>query len=257
MSMVARDLTVERLGRTVLRSVSLRIEPGECVSVIGPNGAGKSTLMATLLGFLPRVAGTVQIDGAPIESLTRREVARRVAYVPQIQEGYLGYRVREVVEGARYAHLKPLEPLGPDDHAAVRAAVEATRLEPLWERTVDTLSGGERQKVWIASALAQASPALFLDEPTTALDPAHQAELIHIMRGALTAGRTLLVICHDLNLPLVLGGRVIALRDGRVMFDEPVEALRDTQRLEALYGTRFALHRDKLGKLSLQLELDP
>jgi iron complex transport system ATP-binding protein len=248
-------LGVKRLGRTVLRDVSLGIKRGECVSVIGPNGAGKSTLMSALLGLIPADRGQVRIGGTDIGQLSRRQIARRIAYVPQLQEGYMGFRVREVVESGRYAHLDPLDPLGDADRQAVAAAVDATRIHDVLERPVDTLSGGERQKVWIAAALAQASPALFLDEPTSALDPAHQVELIRIMHRYSAAGNTLVVICHDLNLPLALGGRVVALRKGEIFFNEPVDALRNPLRLGELFGTDFVLHHGSNDEISLHVRV--
>jgi len=249
-------LTVQRLRRLVLRDVSLRIEKGQCVSIIGPNGAGKSTLMAAMLGLLPAAGGTVTLDGTPIGRLPRREIARRIAYVPQIHDGYLGFCVRDVIESARYAHVEPLDPLTEADRQAIVAAVSATGVGPLLERTVDTLSGGERQKVWIAAALAQQSPMLFLDEPTNALDPAHQVELIRIMRRFAADGNTLMVICHDLNLALALGGRVVALREGAIFFDEPVTVLHKTDRLAELFGTSFVLHHDGDGTaVSIHLQI--
>lgn len=254
----AKRLSVWRLGRQVLRGVSLRIEDADCVSIIGPNGAGKSTLMSALAGLIPANDGCVHVDGIEIGRLPRRQVARCIAYVPQMHEGYLGFRVRDVVEAGRYAHLEPLEALKEKDRAAVAMAVDACRIGDLLERRVETLSGGERQKAWIAAALAQQAPALFLDEPTNALDPAHQVELIRIMRDHHGAGRTLLVISHDLNLPLVLGGRVIALRQGSVFFDQPVEALQDTERLRQLYGAQFVVHREAGGQsFSIHLEMEP
>jgi iron complex transport system ATP-binding protein len=262
MTIQADRLTVTRLGRPVLRGVSVRIADGDVVSIIGPNGAGKSTLMAALLGLLPAAEGAVRLDGRPIESLPRRQVARRIAYVPQLHEGYLGFTVREVVEGGRYAYLDPLDPLSAEDHAIVESAAEAAGVNHLLERPVDTLSGGERQKVWIAAALAQRSPILFLDEPTNALDPAHQVELIRIMREFMTDSRsaatgrnTLLLVSHDLNLPLAIGGRVLALREGVVALDEPVEALLDTNRLEALFGTSFVLYHGPGGRVSVHVQV--
>lgn len=255
MSITAENLTVHRLGRPVLRDVSLRIGEGDCICVIGPNGAGKSSLMAALLALLPVSDGAVLMDGTPIRRLSRRAIARRVAYVPQIHEGYLGFRVREIVESGRYAYLDPLDSLSEEDRRAIGEAVEACRIETLLDRPLDTLSGGERQKVWIAAALAQQTSMLFLDEPTNALDPAHQAELIRIMRGFLAAGKTLLVICHDLNLPLMLGGRVLALREGQAVFAGPVEDLLDTDRLREIFHTDFVTHHATDGHKSVQLKL--
>ncbi len=255
MSISAKNLTIHRLGRPVLRDVSLHIGDGECICVIGPNGAGKSSLMAALLGLLPVSDGAVLLDETPIHRLSRRAIARRVAYVPQIHEGYMGFRVREVVESGRYAYLDPLDSLSEEDQQAIRIAVEACRIEPLLDRPLDTLSGGERQKVWIAAALAQQTSILFLDEPTNALDPAHQAELIRIMRDFSTAGKTLLVICHDLNLPPMLGGRVLALREGRAVFTGSVEALLDTDRLREIFHTDFVTYTSADGQRSVQLKL--
>jgi iron complex transport system ATP-binding protein len=252
----AEHISVERLGRTVLSDVSLRIAAGDCVSVVGPNGAGKSTLMAALLGLVPVRSGRVRLDGEPIGRLARRAIARRVAYVPQIHDGYLGFSVRDVVASGRYPHLEALAPPGEADRAAVERAVDLCRIGDLLDRHLDTLSGGERQKVWIAAALAQETPALFLDEPTSALDPAHQAELIHIMHRFAGEGGTLLVICHDLNLALALGGRVIGLNQGKLAFDAPVEVLLEPERLHALFGTSFELHRAVVGDgRSIQLRL--
>lgn len=237
-------MTVERLGRKVLHDLSVRISEGDCLSIIGPNGAGKSTLMTAMLGLVPIAGGRVRLDGSDIRRLHRREIARRIAYVPQIHDGYMGFRVHDVIESGRYAHLDPLSPLGPADRKAVDEAVAICRIEELLDRRVDNLSGGERQKVWIAAALAQTTPALFLDEPTTALDPAHQVELIRIMRSFLRNGGTLVVICHDLNLPIMLGGRVLALLEGKFFFDESIETLQDTERLRKLFGTSFVVHRE-------------
>ncbi len=256
MSVEADRLTVNRLGRCVLRDVSVRIDDGECVSIVGPNGAGKSTLMAALLGLLPTARGTALLDGTPVNRLRRRDIARKIAYVPQIHDGYMGFRVRDVVEAGRYAYVDPLDPLSEADQRAVAEAVAACRIGDLLDRPVQTLSGGERQKAWIAAALAQQTPAMFLDEPTNALDPAHQADLIRIMRQFARAGHTLLVICHDLNLALALAGRVIAIRRGTVAFDGPIDSLLDPYRLKDLFATDFVLHRDPEGEAaSIQLRV--
>lgn len=252
----ASHVTIRRLGRAVLQDVSLRIEEGECISVIGPNGAGKSTLMSALLGLLPIASGRVTIDGASVQRLSRRQIARRIAYVPQIHEGYLGFQVRDVIESGRYTYLEPLAGLRDEDERAVRAAAETCRLSALLNRPVQTLSGGERQKAWIAAALAQQAPAMFLDEPTTALDPGHQAELIGVMRDYAAAGQTLVVICHDLNLAHMLGGRCIGLNEGRVVFDGPIETWLTPGHLESLFATRFELHRNAdQSRCSIQLAL--
>ncbi|MHC4444432.1 MAG: ABC transporter ATP-binding protein [Planctomycetota bacterium] len=256
MTIAAEQLTVSRLNRPVLQDISVSIGDGECVSIVGPNGSGKSTLMMALLGLLPARQGVVTIDDKPIKRLTRREIARKIAYVPQIHDGYLGFMVRDIVEAGRYAYQDPLQPMSDHDLRAVDDAVAACHIEDLLDRTVDTLSGGERQKVWIAAALAQQSPTLFLDEPTNALDPAHQVDLIRIMRRFAEMGNTLLVICHDLNLPPALGGRVLGLNEGSLFFDESVDSLQDTGLLADLFGTDFVLHHDATGRhTSIQMRV--
>lgn len=247
----ASSISVQRLGRDVLREVSCIMARGDCVSVIGPNGAGKSTMMAALAGLLPLSAGRIHLEGRGLHDLSRRQIARRLAYVQQIHDGYLGFAVRDVVEAGRYAYVDPLSSLNVTDRDAIDQAIGACRIEHLLERRVETLSGGERQKVWLASALAQQTPMLLLDEPTNALDPAHQVDLLRIIHDYRRSGGTLMVICHDLNLPLALGGRVIALAQGRIVFDEPVDVLHDTARLAAVFGTRFELHQGPGGRSSI------
>ncbi|MFQ6048945.1 MAG: ABC transporter ATP-binding protein [Phycisphaerae bacterium] len=239
MHLQAENIAVERDGRRVLDQVCLELQAGQCLAVVGPNGAGKTTLMQALLGLLPLAAGTVRLDGQPLERLSRRQIARRIAYVPQGYEGYMGFRVRDVVETGRYAHRGALGRYEPDDQQAVERAIGACDLVGLEDRTVDSLSGGERQKVWLAAALAQESPALFLDEPTSALDPKHQVELIRLMQRQVASGKTLLVICHDLNLPTVLGCRVLAMRAGRKVFEGQIEL--DLARLREIFQADFEL----------------
>lgn len=253
MTIAAEQLTVRRLGRTVLHEVDLRIDTGDCVSVIGPNGAGKSTLMEALIAILPASSGRVTLHDEPLDRWSRREIARRIAYVPQIHEGYLGFTVRDVIESGRYVHLDPLSPLQDADRAAIDRAVTACAVEPLIDRPMQNLSGGERQKAWIAAALAQEASCLMLDEPTNALDPHHQAELIRIMRDFVAGGGTLIVICHDLNLPLSLGGRVVAMREGGVSFEGPAESLLEVSRLNELFDAPFTLHHDNAGRSSVHL----
>jgi iron complex transport system ATP-binding protein len=256
MFLQAHNLRVFRSGREVLHDLSLQVQPGQCLAVVGPNGAGKSTLMQALLGLLPLASGSVRLDGLPLQSHSRRQIARRIAYLPQSYEGYLGFQVRDVVKTGRYAHRGPLEPWDETDRLAVDQALRQCHLLDLQHRTVEALSGGERQKVWLAAALAQQSPALFLDEPTSALDPKHQVELIRLLQAQLAAGKTVMLICHDLNLPATLQCPVLALRDGRVVFEGPVEKLFDLQRLEQIFEAPFEVVRlEPGGQLRVHLRV--
>ncbi len=245
MRIEVHELSVSRRRRPVLRDVSLAVGAGEVVAIVGPNGSGKTTLLLSMLRLLPWDAGRVTLDGEPIARLSRRQIARRIAYVPQIYEGFLGFRVRDIVETGRYSHLDPLAPMAADDRKAIESAIDRCDIRDLLDRTADELSGGERQKVWLATALAQGSPALFLDEPTNALDPWHQAELIRQLRELAAGGKSLVVVCHDLNLPGMLGARVVALKAGRVAFDGPSEACMTPDRLRDLFETEFTWFRDE------------
>jgi iron complex transport system ATP-binding protein len=161
------------------------------------------------------------------------------AYVPQTVERLPAFTVYDVVAAGRYPHVPPLRPLGQADRAAVDAALAQCGLTELALRPVNALSGGERQKALIAAAIAQDAQFMFLDEPNAALDPAYQVELAGLLRQWHARGRGLVLISHDLQLPGVLGGRVVALRAGRIAADGPAEEVLQPERLAAIYGAAF------------------
>lgn len=232
-------LSVRRGGRAVLREITLSISPGECLSLIGPNGSGKTTLMLALLGLLPPAAGSVRLDGVEMHRLPARQRGRYAAYVPQVVERIPAFSVYDVVAGGRYPHVAPLQPLAAADRSAIHHALRQCGLLELAERPINAVSGGERQKALIAAAIAQDSQVMFLDEPSTALDPAYQTELVALLRTWHARGRGIVLISHDLMLPLTLGGRVVALGGGRVVADGAVAEVLDVQRLQAIYATAF------------------
>jgi iron complex transport system ATP-binding protein len=202
----------------VLDGVSLSAARGSIVGLIGPNGSGKTTLIRLLSGTLRPTAGTVVIDGMPIETLSRREMARRVAVVPQDTHVTFDFSAIEIVLMGRYAHLGAFALEGPDDFAIARQALASTGTTALESRRFATLSGGEKQRVVIASALAQASDVLLLDEPTTALDVGFQFEIATLLKQLnRDRGTTMVVSTHDLNLAATLCTELILLRGGRVL----------------------------------------
>jgi iron complex transport system ATP-binding protein len=234
-----RGLSVQRGGRTVLHDVNLTLRAGECLALIGPNGSGKTTLMLALLGLLRPQGGVVRLDGRSVHTLPARSRARFAAYVPQVVEHFPALTIRDVVAGGRYPHASPLRPLSLSDQGIVQNALERCRLVELAERPINAVSGGERQKALLAAAIAQDAQVMFLDEPDAVLDPAVQAELVALLRTWRTAGRAMVVISHELNLPLALGGCVVALRQGRIADEGATgDVLRPT-RLAAIYGARF------------------
>ncbi len=229
-------LVVRRGPRVVLSEITLSIDSAACVSLIGPNGSGKTTLLLALAGLLEPARGVVRVRGADLRGYSAAERARLFAYVPQTLERTPAFRVREVVAGGRYAHSAPLRPLSRADETAVQNALARCGLEALADRPLDGISGGERQKTLIAAAIAQDAQMLFLDEPNTALDPAYQRELVQILQRWREAGRGVLLVSHDLQLPAALGGRVIALRAGQVVADGPAEQVLAPETLGAVYG---------------------
>ncbi len=243
----AEGLCVDRGRRRVLREVSFDLHAGECLSIIGPNGAGKTTLLLAVLGLLRPTGGGVWLDGRRIDRMPPRQRARFAALVPQSLEHVPPFTVRQLVSDGRHAHLPPWAPPVGDDLRAIERALTTCGVAELADRRVDQLSGGERQKALLAAALAQQPRLLALDEPTTALDPAYRVALVRILRDYHASGGALLVVSHELELPALLGGRALALRDGCVVADDAVERVLDPGRLHALYGSKFERARTESG----------
>jgi iron complex transport system ATP-binding protein len=221
--LAARDLSFAYARRRgveerVLDHVSIEVQSGTVVGLLGPNGSGKTTLLRIVSGVLSPQSGGVEIDGRPIEQLTRRELARRIAVVPQETHSTFDFSVIDMVLMGRYPHLGPFELEGAADQAIAREALAATGTAALEARPFATLSGGEKQRVVIASALAQASDMLLLDEPTAALDLGYQFEITALLRQLNTErGTTMIVSTHDLNLAAALCERIVLLKHGRVI----------------------------------------
>ena len=213
--------------REVLHGVDIAGRDGEVVALVGPNGAGKSTVLRVLAGLLRPSAGEVRIDGRRIAGLTRSEVGRLVAVVPQVFETLFPFTVREVVALGRTSRVGLLGIFDAEDARAVERAIDDLALRDLADRRIDRLSGGERQRAVLAMALAQESEVLLLDEPTAHLDPAHQrATLEHTAQIARDRGLAVVAVLHDLNLASALASRVVVLRDGLVVRDgDPREVL--------------------------------
>ena len=216
--LAATDISFSYGRARVLQDVSIAVARGSIVGLLGPNGSGKTTLLRIVAGILPPLSGTVLISGQPIEQLTRRELARRIAVVPQETHSTFDFSVIDMVLMGRYPHLGPFELEGAADQEIAREALTATGTAGLEARAFATLSGGEKQRVVIASALAQASEMLLLDEPTAALDLGYQFEIAALLRGLnAERGTTMIVSTHDLNLAAAICEHIVLLKDGRVL----------------------------------------
>jgi iron complex transport system ATP-binding protein len=218
-----RDLSFsyERRGesaRLVLDRVSISVGRGRIVGLLGPNGSGKTTLLRVIAGMLRPQSGEVLLDGAAVATMGRRDLARRMAVVPQETHTTFDFSVIDMVLMGRYPHLGPFELEGIADLEIARAALSATGSAALETRSFATLSGGEKQRVIIASALAQASDLLLLDEPTSALDLGYQFEITALLRRLnAERGTTMIVSTHDLNLAAALCEQIVLLKQGAVI----------------------------------------
>ncbi|MGW8181894.1 MAG: ABC transporter ATP-binding protein, partial [bacterium] len=202
--------------------------------------AGKTTLLKCLNRILAPCSGSIEILGRSIDQFRQSELAQRVAYVPQAGGQSLPFTVYEFVLLGRYPYFSPFSSVSTDDEQAVWDALCLTEIESLEHRTLETLSGGEYQKVLIAAALAQTAEILLLDEPTTFLDPRHQAEIIRILRKTnRQKGTTLLTVTHDLNSAVIVGERILALKEGKAVFQGDSEQIMNAEILGEIYGQEF------------------
>src|SRR3989441_8770192 len=221
-ALAPRAVVAGYLDREVLHDSDICVGAGEVVCLVGPNGAGKSTLLRALAGLLVPRSGDVRLDGRDLRSLARREIARRIAVVPQVFETLFPFTVREVVALGRTARLSLFGRASAADRAAVDRALDELALLALADRTITEISGGERQRAVLAMALAQEGDVLLLDEPTAHLDPAHQlATLALVRRLARTRGLAVVAVLHDLNLAASAATRIVVIEHGRVVVDAP------------------------------------
>ncbi len=233
-----------RAGHDVLNDVALSVERGDFVGILGPNGSGKTTLLKLLGGVYQPTSGTVMLDNRPLAAWSRREIARRIAFVPQETNAPFDFTVLDIVLMGRFPHLGAFALEGPEDLAIARGALEETGTARFEARAFSTLSGGEKQRVVIAGALAQSPQLLLLDEPSASLDIGHQIEVQSLLRR-LNADRgvTMVLSTHDLNLASALCRRLVLLRDGEVLGSGPTEEVLTPDGVRALYGVDAEVER--------------
>jgi iron complex transport system ATP-binding protein len=237
------SITVEtldiRLGdRPVLNQVDARFDAGRLIGVIGPNGAGKSTLARTMLGLITPTRGRVLIDGAPIATLARADLARRIAYLPQGQQLGWPLSVARLVALGRLPHLAPFSRLAEEDRAAIDRAMARADVTDLASRTATELSGGERARTLLARALAVEAPALIADEPLASLDPSHQIDVMGLLAEEAARGRLVVAVLHELTMAARFCDRLLLLSHGRLIADGPPELVLTEERLASAYGIR-------------------
>lgn len=243
--LTAREVTVWYPGaaRAAVDGVSLAVAPRELVAIAGPNGSGKTTLMRALLGMVPLAGGSVDLDGRPIGVWRPVERARRVGFVSQREDYPFAWRAEEMVAFGRYAWLPALATLTPRDHDVVARAMSRADVAHLAGRRIDTLSGGEWQRVRIARTLAQESRLLLLDEPTAALDLGHEMEIFELVRELVDDGLAAIVVTHQLNLAARFADRLQLLDGGRVAAQGRAQDVLDPVLLERVFGWPVVVDR--------------
>ena len=214
------------------------------VGLIGHNGSGKSTLIKVLARQIDRHAGSVTYGGKPIAAIEPRAFAREIAYLPQHNGDTGQMTVRELVACGRYPWHGALGRFSEADAAKVEEAMARTHVDGLADRVVATMSGGERQRAWLAMLVAQNSRFLLLDEPTSALDIAHQVEVLQLIRTlAHDNGLGVIIVLHDVNMAARFCDRVLALKGGRLLIDAPSETIMDRRLLAEIYGLDMGITR--------------
>ncbi len=241
-------MTVSYDGVDVVHAADITLRPGEVTALVGPNGSGKSTLLRTIARLQRARSASLTIDGDTDGlSLTARQFSRHVALLTQTRPTPGGLTVRDVVEFGRYPHRGRWGRPDPDGAAAVDRALRLTGVEELAGRGAEQLSGGQLQRVWLASCLAQETGVLLLDEPTTYLDLRYQVELLDLMRDlADDHGIAVGVVLHDLDQAAAVADRIALLDAGRILADGPPEDVLTPERLSTVYGIRIDVVTDPL-----------
>ncbi len=233
------NLSVADRVRTVLRRFDFAIGPGEIRTLIGPNGSGKSTALQALAGLLTPGDGTVTVDGRPIATMRRRDLARRLAFLPQQPSAPDEMTVEHLVRHGRFAHVRLFRNDRAAEAAAIRWALDSTGLWTLAGRSLRELSGGERQRAWISTAIAQEARILLLDEPTSFLDIGHQVEILDLVhRLSRERGIAVVMAVHDLNQAMAISDGITLLDKGRVVYDRAPGPLAGAGLIERVFNVK-------------------
>ena len=233
-----KNLSAGYGGQDVVHDISLPFTPGRILALLGPNGCGKSTLLRTALGLNPKSGGEVLMDGTPLDALSPRERALKAAYLPQSRPTPNIIARRMVLHG-RFPYLSYPRRYGREDYEAVDRALAAADALDLADRPVPELSGGQRQKVYLAMALAQDTETILMDEPTAYLDIRHQLEVLALVRRLAAKGRGIALVLHDLCLALTMADDVAVLDGGRLLALDGPEEIYHSGVLARVMGVRL------------------
>jgi iron complex transport system ATP-binding protein len=229
-------MSVTMGGKRLVDQVSFSVPPGQFVALIGPNGAGKSMLVKAMLNLVPGSIGTVTLNGIALSELSVTQRARKISYLPQETTIAWPARVRDIIALGRFAYGASASRLSSSDRRAIDQAISDCQLEHLADRTIDTLSGGERARVHMARAFCAETPFLIADEPTAALDPAQTFHSLDLLKAKARQGTGLLIVMHDLPRAAQYADYIVGLRAGRLVISDRIEAALSEQTIRDLYG---------------------
>ncbi|MFQ3548580.1 MAG: ABC transporter ATP-binding protein [Armatimonadota bacterium] len=235
-----QNLSYSIEGRLILENITFSVNRGEYLSIIGPNGAGKSTLIKCLDRINLGWTGNIKLDGKPLENYKQKEIARKIGYVPQADGRLYPFSVYEFILMGRYPYLSPFSSISNEDKQIVKDCMKSTQTEHIADRLMDTLSGGERQKVFIAAALAQGAEILLLDEPTTFLDYHHQVDVLNLLNEVnKNKNITVISVTHDINSAVRCSSMIVALKNGKIVFHDTPQELVKRKIPESIFETSF------------------
>ncbi|WP_349343466.1 ABC transporter ATP-binding protein [Marinobacter sp. MMG032] len=243
-TLAAEGITLAHRHFTVAKDLSLRLPPGKVTAIVGPNGCGKSTLLNGLARIHNPSTGLVLLDGKDIHRLPSRDVARKLALLPQDNTAPEGLTVGDLVRFGRQPHQGWMKAWSSRDQSAFDTAIQAADVTELTDRALDTLSGGQKQRAWIAMTIAQETPLLLLDEPTSALDLGHQIEVFELIRALARQGKTIAMVIHDLASACRYADHLVAMKEGRIVAEGNPGEVVTADLIEAVYGVRCDLLPD-------------
>ena len=253
-----QNLTIGYEAKTIISHINAEICTGELVGIIGCNGAGKSTLLKTIRGLLPAKEGQIIFFGQPLASYGEKEIARRVAYLQQNVETGFGYTGLDIVLTGRYPYKKWWESETDEDKALARDCMSYTGTLDLAERPITEVSGGQKQRILLAKVLAQQTPILFLDEPTTGIDMVYKEEVFRFARELSTMGKTILMVVHELDLAAAYCSRIFLLGEGKLLADGASQQVLTEALLSRAFEAEISVVRNPVsGRLEITTREDP
>lgn len=241
----------------IIENMNLAIPKGKITMIIGSNGCGKSTLLKTIARINKPFKGTIKINGKSIKEQAPKEIAKNMAVLPQSPTAPHGLLIRELVSYGRFPYQKAMGGISEHDIEIVDWALSVTGIREFAEKAVDEVSGGQRQRAWIAMALAQETEILVLDEPTTYLDMSHQLEILKLLQKLnREENRTIVMVLHELNNAAKFADHIIGVKSGKILFEGAPKEVITEDNLQKLYGIKAKLTLDETGTYPICMDFD-